>query len=131
MSDEGYDPRKSKVSDDTMDVWRQEAVTGDLSEVPGIGPAAIKKLAASTDEITNTYQLFGKYLMLKGPDKNGNKVEPLEHNEKFWWFLKNIGITAHRSAIVKAIAEKSATYFRDIYDANLYESEEEEEEEKE
>jgi hypothetical protein len=114
-----------------MEKWRTEAITGDLNEVPGIGPAAIKKLAEGDsidDRITNTYQLFGKFLMLKGPDTEDRKVEPFEHTEKFWFFLKNKGITAHRSAIVKAIAEKSATFFRDIYDANQYDSDEDEEE---
>jgi len=121
--EDGYDPRKSKVSDDVMENWRVTPVTGDLNDVPGIGPAAIKKLAEGQtpdDMITNTYQLFGKFLMLKGPDQDGRKVESYEHTEKFWYFLKNKGISAHRSAIVKAVAEKAATFFRDIYDANLY-----------
>lgn len=59
--------------------------------------------------------------MLKGPDSEGHKVESFEHTEKFWYWLKNKGITAHRSAITKAVAEKCATFFRDIYDANQYE----------
>lgn len=59
---DGYDPRKSKVSADTMEKWRVEAVSADLQDVPGIGPAAIKKLAEGEkgDQVTNTYQLFGK-----------------------------------------------------------------------
>ena len=115
--------RRSKVSDNTMEIWRTEAVTGDLLEVPGIGPASVKKLAECDDRITNTYQLFGKYLTLKGPDMNGHKVESMEHNEKFWFFLKNIGISSHRSAIVKAIAEKAATFFRGIVsDATIHAS---------
>lgn len=115
---DGYDPRRSKVSDDTMDTWRQGQVTGDLSEVPGIGPAAIKKLAEcdeGPDRITNTYQLFGKFLMLKGPGHGDEtEVEPMEHTQKFWEFLKNRGISSHRSAIVKAIAEKTSTFFTAI-----------------
>lgn len=113
-----------------MELWRQSPITGDLNEVPGIGPAAVTKLAdgEGDEQITNTYQLFGKFLMLKGPDTDGRKVEPFEHTEKFWYFLKNKGITAHRSAVVRAIAEKSATFFRDIYDANQYASEDEDEE---
>jgi len=127
--DEGYDPRKSKVSEDRMQKWRQENVTGDLSEVPGIGPAAIAKLAEGDgdDAITNTYQLFGKYLMMKGPDTEDHKVESYEHTEKFWYFLKNKGISSHRSAIVRAIAEKASTFFRDIYDANQYDDDEDDE----
>ena len=37
-------------------------VSGDITDVPGIGPAAAKKLASGDgdEKITNTYQLFGK-----------------------------------------------------------------------
>lgn len=38
-------------------------ISGDLSEIPGIGPAAIKKLNVADDDderITNTFQLIGK-----------------------------------------------------------------------
>jgi hypothetical protein len=107
-----------------MEVWRTEQVSGNLQDVPGIGPAAVKKLADTSDgneAITNTYQLFGKYLMLKGPDTEEYKVESVEHAEKFWQYLKTRGITSHRSAIVKAVAEKAATFFTGIYDANIYE----------
>jgi hypothetical protein len=115
-----------------MEQWRSSQITGFLNEVPGIGPAAVKKLAEcdeGPDKITNTYQLFGKFLMLKGPGHDGNNaVDSFEHTEKFWQFLKNRGITAHRSAIVKAIAEKSATFFNGIYDANDYEDDDEDDE---
>mmetsp|Transcript_27020 Transcript_27020/g.39515 ORF Transcript_27020/g.39515 Transcript_27020/m.39515 type:complete len:129 (-) Transcript_27020:179-565(-) len=126
---DGYDPRRSKVSNDTMEKWRIGAITGNLQEVPGIGPAAAKKLAAADEPITNTYQLFGKYLMMKGPDSDGHKVETIEHCEKFWHFLASQGISAHRSAIVKAIAEKSATYFGGIYDASMWDDDEDEDDE--
>ena len=62
-----------------------------------------------------------QFLMLKGPGHDGqNEVDSFEHMEKFWHWLKNRGISAHRSAIVKAIAEKSSTFFQGIYDANAY-----------
>jgi hypothetical protein len=107
-----------------MEAWRSAQITGDLTEVPGIGPAAMKKLQEADegpDQITNTYQLFGKFLMLKGPGHEGEiMVEPMEHTQKFWEFLKNRGISSHRSAVVRAIAEKSATFFNGMYDANDY-----------
>lgn len=124
---DGYDPKKSKVSDDRMEQWRTESVSGNLSDVPGIGPATIGKLAE--DGITNTYQLFGKYLMLKGPDSEEHQVECIEHNEKFWHYLKSLKISSHRSAIVKAVAEKAAGFFPGIYDANMYEDDDDEEDE--
>jgi len=70
--------------------------------------------------ITNCYQLFGKFLLLRGPDEEGHEVDDMEHTEKFWQWLKTTGISSHRSAIVRAIAEKSATFFTGIYDANEY-----------
>ena len=122
---DGYDPKKSKVSDDTMEIWRSSPTVAELTSVPGIGPATVAKLANSEideDRITNTYQLFGKFLMLKGPGHTEDEIEidSLEHMEKFWHWLKNRGISAHRSAIVRAIAEKSATFFMGIYDVTAY-----------
>ncbi len=114
-----------------MDAWRSAQITGNLEEVPGIGPASSKKLSESDegpDRITNTFQLFGKFLMLKGPGHGDEiMVEPVEHTQKFWEYLKNRGISSHRSAIVRAIAEKSATFFQGIYDANDYEDDDDEE----
>jgi hypothetical protein len=104
-----------------MEDWLRSQVTPDLNDVPGIGPAAVKKLAAGDEQITNCYQLFGKFLMLRGPDSEERVVENMEHTEKFWQWLKQKGISAHRSAIVRAIAEKSATFFTGIYDANEWE----------
>jgi hypothetical protein len=45
-----------------MEQWRVKAVTASLLDVPGIGPAAVKKLAEGDmdDKVSNTYQLFGK-----------------------------------------------------------------------
>jgi hypothetical protein len=133
----GYDPRKSKVSASTSEKWNSSAVTGIITEVPGIGPAAADKLAHDElgrphERVTNTYQLFGVYLTLKGPDDTDHgAVSSYEHNEKFWQWLKEKGVVSHRSAIVKAIAEKCATYFANFYDANAYESDDDEEEEEE
>ena len=106
------------------------SVTGEITEVPGIGPAAAKKLAngENVDEkVTNTYQLIGKFLMLKGPDIDDNKVESMEHCEKFWYWLQDKGISAHRSAIVKAIALKVNGLLPGVYDPDLYDEDEDEE----
>eukprot|EP00588_Corethron_pennatum_P014491 CAMPEP_0194278700 /NCGR_PEP_ID=MMETSP0169-20130528/11857_1 /TAXON_ID=218684 /ORGANISM="Corethron pennatum, Strain L29A3" /LENGTH=130 /DNA_ID=CAMNT_0039022947 /DNA_START=165 /DNA_END=557 /DNA_ORIENTATION=+ len=122
MGDVGFDPNKSKVSDDTMGAFIRENITGEITEVPGIGPGAAKKLAASEDQITNTYQLIGKFLVLKGPDEKDHKIESAEHMEKFWYWLSEVGINAHRSAIVRAIAEKMDISYPGIYDASYYEN---------
>lgn len=66
MSD-GYDPQKSRVAEDTLADFLRAPLTGDLTEVPGIGPAAVTKLGAGEDGdvVENTFQLIGKFLMLK------------------------------------------------------------------
>ena len=114
-----------------MENWKTTPTDPDLKTVPGVGPATIRKLAEADieeDRITNTYQLFGKFFMLKGPGHTEGEIEidSFEHMERFWHWLKNRGISSHRSAIVRAIAEKSATFFPLIYDMNAYDDDEDE-----
>lgn len=52
-------------------------------QVPGIGPATVRVL--KEHDVTTTYQLIGKYLSLKGEG-----VEPVEHADRFYFWLKNI-----------------------------------------
>ena len=104
-----------------MENWRISSVTGDLKAVPGIGPATIKILTSDPDlstRITNTHQLIGQYLMLKGPDDEHHTCSIHEVNQKFWYYLKAKGITSHRSAIVLAIYLKVASLFPDLADMN-------------
>ena len=68
-----------------------------------------------------------QFLMLKGPDDGENKVESMEHCEKFWYWLQDKGISAHRSAIVKAIALKVNGLLPGVYDPDLYEDDEDSE----
>ena len=129
---DGYDPKKSKVSQETMETWRASGVSGNLLEVPGVGPAAVRIFLEDKDpmtRITNTYQLFGQYLMLKGPDTEDKKVTTSELNHKFWFWLKMKGIKSHRSAIVMAVAEKVASFFPCFYDANAIGEDESDDEE--
>lgn len=65
---DGYDPQKSRVAEDTLADFLRAPLTGDLTEVPGIGKAAVAKLGESEEKeeaVTNTFQLIGKFLMLK------------------------------------------------------------------
>ncbi|GLD98784.1 hypothetical protein PINS_up007502 [Pythium insidiosum] len=118
---EGYDPQKSRVAEDTLADFLRAPLTGDLTEVPGIGKAAVGKLAAGEegDRVENTFQLIGKFLMLKqSTDKNEDGlIDCAEHCDAFWYWLKSKGIQAYRSGIVMAIAEKVNTMLPGIYDA--------------
>ena len=77
---------------------------------------------ANGPRLTLSLVLYHLYSSLKGEG-----VDVFEHNERFWYFLKNKGITAHRSAIVRAVAEKTAILFPDLYDPDAYDDEEDEE----
>ena len=104
-----------------MQKWQYDQVSGNLIDVPGIGPAAIKALFNDPDDltrITNTHQLIGQYLMLKGPDTDTHAVSTREWNNKFWYYLKSKGITSHRSAIVMAIHMKVTSFFPNLSDMN-------------
>jgi hypothetical protein len=62
---DGYDPQKSRVAEDTLADFLRAPLTGDLTEVPGIGKAAVAKLADGDVKIENTFQLIGQFLLLK------------------------------------------------------------------
>ena len=112
----GYHPERSKVSADTMGEWLRKEVSGDLLEVPGIGPASVKAL--KEHGITTTYQLFGKFLSLMDEG-----VGSVELADRFWFWLDSAGTAAgSRAAVVLAVAEKLNMSFTGLYDASLYES---------
>lgn len=101
------------MKSDKLSEFIQASITGDLLEVPGIGPAAKAKLAEKG--ITTTFGLIGQFLLLK---EEG--VGPIEHCDRFWYWLNAAGINAHRAGIVQCIAEKVDTMFPGIYDASQY-----------
>lgn len=112
---DGYDPNRSQNDPDRLAEFIQAPITGDLKEVPGVGPASIKKFAEAG--VSTTYGLIGKYLSLK---EEG--VESVEHCDRFFYWLKEIGTAAgHRSSVVQAIAQKMDVTFPGIYDASCYE----------
>eukprot|EP00904_Undaria_pinnatifida_P001196 jgi/Undpi1/11077/HiC_scaffold_30.g13375.m1 len=108
----GYDPKRSKVSDDKLAEFIRSAISGDITEVPGIANRGKEILAEGEgdDCVTNTHQLIGKFLSLRGPDKDGHEVDSVEHCDKFWYWLQAKGINSNRSGIVNAIAEKVNTW---------------------
>ncbi len=122
MSENLYMPSQSQISENSLADFLRSPIIGDLIEVPGISPSNAKLLNRGgdvTDRITNTYQLIGKFLMLKTLDKETNSyITQKQHCNAFYDYLKNKGITSHRHSIVLAIAEKANTLLPGIYDAN-------------
>lgn len=122
---EGYNPSKSKVHEDVLADFLRAPISGNLYEVPGIGEEAIQKLASGRkkDRIENTFQLIGKFLMLKESydDTYDGLLDCREHCDAFWFWLKMKGINSYRSGIVMAIAEKANTLFGGLYDPEAFE----------
>lgn len=80
-----------------------------------MGEATIKVLAEH--DISTTFQLIAKYLSFK--DKG---VGPVEHADRFYFWLQSIGTPGgHRAGVVHSIAEKMNVTFVGIYDASAYE----------
>jgi hypothetical protein len=59
----GYDPKKTNINESKLANWLREQISGDLEEIPGIGPA--NKSTLEELGIKNTVQLIGKYLTFK------------------------------------------------------------------
>ena len=116
---EGYSAKKTKINEDKLADWLREQVTGDLEQVPGIGPANVKLLAATDrvpDKVETTYQLIGKFLSLKAAG-----TTCVEHCDMFYYWLQAKGVNAGRNNIVLAIAEKCEVFLPGCYDAAAYE----------
>ncbi len=87
-----------------------------IFQVPGIGEASAKALRAAG--VSTTFGLIGKYLSLK---EEG--VGPIEHADRFYFWLKSIGTASgHRAGVVHSIAEKMNITFVGIYDSDAYEA---------
>ncbi len=110
-SQDGYEPRSPRIQNDIdrLDYFHASPITGNLSEVPNIGPRAKQKLAEIG--ITTTFGLIGQFLLLKEVGVNSE-----EHRDRFWYWLQSIGINGFRSKIVECIAEKCEDLFPNIYD---------------
>lgn len=68
-------------------------------QIPGIGPVAVKILAEQG--VSTSFGLIGKFLMFK---EEG--VECVDHCDRFWLWLKAIGINSSRGSITQSIAER-------------------------
>mmetsp|Transcript_68529 Transcript_68529/g.142873 ORF Transcript_68529/g.142873 Transcript_68529/m.142873 type:complete len:119 (+) Transcript_68529:73-429(+) len=111
---EGFHPEKSRVNAGSLADFIRAPLTGSLQEVPGIGEATEKVMRENG--ISTTYGLIGKFLSLK---EEG--VEPVEHADRFYFWLKSIGTAGgFRAGVVHAIAEKMNATFVGIYDADAY-----------
>lgn len=112
MSGTKFNPSKSQVSANTLAKFLKGEIDEDIQSVPGIGPKAAELLAGGTDPVKTTYQLIGIFLLLRGEGMTSE-----EHCQAFYDWLSEIkGITAYRSGIVVAIAERVNLMIPGIYE---------------
>jgi hypothetical protein len=65
--------------------------------------------------IYTSFALIGKFLELKGQN-----VGSAEHCQRFYLWLKDIGVNSSRADVVMCIAEKADLIFPGIYDREIY-----------
>lgn len=119
MTENMYDPSKSRISEDILADFLRAPITGDITEVPGITRTIANKLSSCEDNITNTFQLIGKFLILKTKKKD-KYITGVEHCELFYNWLGEIGIVYYRHDIVMCLAEKINTMIPGLYDYDDY-----------
>jgi hypothetical protein len=117
MADQGFDPNRSTVSDDSKDQFLRAPLSEDLNSVPGIGPVSRTRLASGEgdDKVETTHQLIAKFLAFRGPG-----VTCAEQCDAMWYYLQSLGIAAHRAGIVLCIAEKVNTMIPGTYDPSQF-----------
>jgi hypothetical protein len=97
--------------------WLNTVLHEDLLSIPGIGKKnkeLLENVDTGLEAIHTTFQLFGKFLSLKGPG-----VSSKTHCDLFSAWLHEKGIHSHRTAIVQAIAERSNLMIPSIYDGTV------------
>jgi hypothetical protein len=113
-----YSPASTKLGAAALADFLRATPSGELLEVPGVGNA--NKALLIKAGITSTHQLLAKFLSFKGFNGDGSRVQCVEHCDMFYSWLKEIGISSHRSTLVCAIAEKTNNSYAGIYDPNLF-----------
>merc|ERR1712070_223190 len=91
-----FTPEKSRISEERLDRWRNEEISGDLEQIPGIGPSTVSAL--QEQGIITSFQLIGHFLRLIDADG------VLPACDKFKQFLGDCGTPkSYRDTIVLAV----------------------------
>jgi hypothetical protein len=103
-----------------MNEWLNEEIDGDLTTVPGIGPAFAKKLNEAG--VYSVHHLIGKYMAetVYDAEEDGSlTMDVYSTNQVFFEFLRTAGISSTRSGIVNAINRKVAASFTAYNDSTV------------
>jgi hypothetical protein len=102
------------LQSDKLQEFIARRLEGNLTEVPLIGPKTEEKLIEAG--ISTTFQLCGKFLSFKeSPDTTSEEI-----CQAFYAWLAAVGVTAGRSPITLAIAEKVAVAFPACVDTTVF-----------
>ena len=104
MSTVSYDGAKTVINESTCAAFIAAEVTGDLLDVPGVGPAAVQ--AFEIAGVGNTFALLGQFMMLRREGMTGQ-----EHQNAMARYLKKIGINALRNDVVYSCSNKLQSHF--------------------
>lgn len=94
-----------------MNIWLKEAISGELTQIPGIGDVNANHLRNCSENITSSYQLMGKFLLMRG--MSSTQVEQCDRF--FAWLKDSAGIHYGRNSIVQAVATKMNIFFPGLY----------------
>lgn len=109
-----FNPYATRVNEDILANFLRAPISGDLIEVPGIGPRTSSILKKSGVE--TTYQLFAKFLSLRGADDDCRT-----HCNKFIrWLVEVDTPPMFRNTITHVLAEKLALLFPSLYDPVMF-----------
>jgi len=125
-----FHPERSTVNPDRLADFLNREITGDLIEIPGIGPKTVELLrelqvsynnngsVVHINGITSTYALIGVFLSMKSEFQDGKirTVDTVEHAQRFylWWCSLNTP-RGFRAGVVHSICEKCNISFPGIY----------------
>merc|ERR1711998_427515 len=100
-----FTPEKSRISEASLEQWKEATVDGDLTQIPGVGK--VTAAALQSRGIETSYALFGRFLSLM--DEDGL----LPACDRFKALLEDCEAPpAFRDTVVLAIGEKLSSGFR-------------------
>ena len=118
MDKKGFHPLRSNDNPDLLAAFISAPTVKELQSVSGIGPK--NKEIFHKNGIFTTHQLMSKFLSF-----SEEETDCVELCDKFYFWMKMIGINSHRGAIVRALGEKLTITIPGIYDSKMFDEDKE------
>ena len=110
---EGYNPRNSTAGANRIDEFIRAPLSKDIESIPGVG--AFNAMLLEEQGVQTPHQLLAVYMSL-----GGESDDSVELQDKFYYWLQEVGINSNRSTIVEVVAKKVNTWIPGIYDDDVY-----------